>query len=89
MTVQIDHVAEARRHIDRAHEQQAQKGGMGNDPRDEALLAQAEATLALVEQHRIANLIALWKEDDAAVTLSQAGFSFPATLQEIFAGLGL
>ena len=54
----IDHVAEARKHIDWAHEQQEREGDMGNVVRDDALLAQAEATLALVEQQRTANLIA-------------------------------
>lgn len=58
MTDRIDHVAEARKHIDWAHDQQEREGDMGNVPRDNALLAQAEATLALVEQQRIANLIA-------------------------------
>lgn len=59
MTERIDHAAEARQHIDWAHDQQAQEGDMGNVPRDNALLAQAHATLALVEQQRIANVIAL------------------------------
>lgn len=59
MTDRIDHAAEARRHIDWAHEQQEREGDMGNAPRDAALIAQVHATLALVEQQRIANLIAL------------------------------
>lgn len=53
-----DHAAEAQQHIDWAHEQQEREGDMGNVPRDDALLAQAHATLALVEQQRIANIIA-------------------------------
>lgn len=59
MTERIDHVAEAMQHISWAHEQQEREGDMGNVPRDDALLAQVHATLALVEQQRIANLIAL------------------------------
>lgn len=54
----IDHAAEAVQHIEWAHEQQELDGDMGNVPRDNALLAQVHATLALVEQQRIANLIA-------------------------------
>lgn len=61
MTDRIDHAAEARKHIEWAHDQQEKEGDMGNVPRDDALLAQAEAILALVEQQRIANLIALAK----------------------------
>lgn len=58
MSARIDHAAEARKHIEWAHEQQSAEGDTGNVVRDDALLAQAEATLALVEQQRIANLIA-------------------------------
>lgn len=58
MTERIDHVGQARQHIDWAHGQQSMEGDMGNVPRDNALLAQAEATLALVEQQRIANILA-------------------------------
>lgn len=72
MTDRIDHAAEARKHIDWAHEQQEQEGDMGNVPRDNALLAQAEATLALVEQQRIANLIALATVPGSTGTLEVA-----------------
>lgn len=58
MTDRIDHAAEARKHIDWAHEQQEREGDTGNVPRDDALLAQVHATLALVEQQRIANILA-------------------------------
>lgn len=54
-----DHVAEAQKHIGWAHEQQSAEGDTGNVVRDDALLAQAHATLALVEQQRVANLLAL------------------------------
>ena len=53
-----DHVKEARQHIDWAHEQQSEDGQYDFSVRDNALIAQAEATLALAEQQRIANLIA-------------------------------
>jgi len=59
MTDRIDHAAEARKHIDWAHDQQGRDGEYDSSVRDNAILAQAAATLALVEQQRIANLIAL------------------------------
>lgn len=61
----IDHAAEAWKHIEAAHEQQEREGEYDWSIRDNALIAQAEATLALVEvqeaaaeQARIANWIA-------------------------------
>ncbi len=54
-----DHIAEARKHIDWAHAQQAAAGEFDETVQHNATLAIAEATLALVEQQRIANLIAL------------------------------
>lgn len=61
-----DHVAEARKCIAWAQDQQEREGEFDGSVRDNALLAQAEATLAiverqdrLIEQQRIANLIAL------------------------------
>ena len=59
MSDRIDHAAEARQHIEWAHEQQGVDGEFEFSVRDNALIAQAEATLALVEQQRIANVIAL------------------------------
>lgn len=59
MTERIDHAAEARMHIEWAHEHQEHEGITERTVTDTALLAQAEATLALVEQQRIANLVAL------------------------------
>ena len=55
MSERIDHAAEAREWIDAA----ARHPGAIST----AILAQAEATLALVEQQRIANLIALVAAD--------------------------
>jgi len=51
----IDHAVEARKHIEWAHLQQEQDGEYEFTVRDNALIAQAEATLALVEQQRIMN----------------------------------
>lgn len=85
MTNRINHAAEAERALfvlDGVH---------GSDlSLDEFIAAsQVHATLALVEQQRIANLIALWKDDDDAVALTNAGFSFAGALAEILAGLGV
>ncbi|MBB3158216.1 hypothetical protein FHS07_001912 [Microbacterium proteolyticum] len=55
----IDHAAAARQRIEWANKQQEAEGEFDFSVRDNAILAQAEATLALVEQTRIANLIAL------------------------------
>lgn len=55
MTEQIDHAAEARRALAAATETPAE--GVVSDPW--LLAAQVHATLALVEQQRIANLLAL------------------------------
>lgn len=46
----IDHAAEAQKHIDWAHEQQKVEGEFDFTVRDNALIAQAEATLALVDE---------------------------------------
>lgn len=59
MTERIDHPAEARMHIEWAHDQQARAGEFDESVQHNATLAVAEATLALVEQQRIANIIAL------------------------------
>lgn len=63
ITTRPDHGAEAQKHIDAAHRQQANDGEYEFSVRDNALLANAEATLALVEQQRIANLIAAFDRD--------------------------
>ena len=60
MSEHIDHAAEAREWIDAA----ARHPGATST----AILAQAEATLALVEQQRIANLIALSQVQDGLGT---------------------
>lgn len=55
----IDHAAEASKHIDGVHEWQEHEGATDATLVASAILAQAEATLHLSEQQRIANLIAL------------------------------
>ena len=76
MTDRIDHAAEARQHIDWAHEEQSVEGSWEYSVRDYALIAQAEATLALVEQQRIANLVALTKNTFAAHEAREALSTF-------------
>ena len=67
---------------------QYEDGDFAHSVRDHALIAQAEATIALVEQARIANLIALARirvdgfEDEAA-TLRDAGVYRLLTLTEV------
>lgn len=54
----IDHASEARRNIDGLHDYQSEAGMTEASMLTVAIEAQAHATLALVEQQRIANLIA-------------------------------
>lgn len=54
----IDHAAEARKHIDWVHEWQSEVGDTEETNLANALVAQTEATLALVEAQREANEIA-------------------------------
>ncbi|MFJ6429682.1 hypothetical protein [Microbacterium maritypicum] len=65
MTERIDHAAEAQKHIDWAHEQQSMEGQFDETVQHNATLAVAEATLALVEQQRIANLLTMAQFDHA------------------------
>ena len=67
MSERIDHAAEAREWIDAA----ARHPGATST----AILAQAEATLALVEQQRIANLIALSESGRTTVNGARAALS--------------
>ena len=59
MAERIDHAANARRNIDGLHDYQAEEGMTDESMLTVAIEAQVHATLALVEQQRIANLIAL------------------------------
>ena len=70
MSERIDHAAEAREWIDAAA---GHPGAIST-----AILAQAEATLALVEQQRIANLIALAAMDPEG--LGQSAYSALAAM---------
>ncbi|QXT62734.1 hypothetical protein [Tessaracoccus palaemonis] len=54
-----DHTAESRRAIDTVRDWQEREGETDATMLAEAGIAQAEATLALVEQARVANLIGL------------------------------
>lgn len=94
MTERIDHAAEAQKHIDWAHEQQGQEGQFDETVQHNATLAVAEATLALVEQQRIANLIAIWGLPDALkrMMITSSGVDpreADQTAPQIMAGLGL
>lgn len=81
MSARIDHAAEARKHIDWAHEQQAVAGEFDESVQHNATLAVAEATLALVEQQRLANVIAF--------TVGSGYSASSAVLDEIAAGIGM
>ena len=59
MPKRIDHAGGAMTHIEYAHERRGEAGDMEETRLEAAFIAQAEAMLALVEQQRIANLIAL------------------------------
>jgi hypothetical protein len=61
MSDRIDHAAEARRNIEGLHDYQSEAGTTEASLLTVAIEAQAHATLALVEQQRIANLIAYWQ----------------------------
>jgi len=58
MTDRIDPAAEARKHIGWTHDWQEREGDTGEAGLATAMIAQAEATLALVEQQRVTNLMA-------------------------------
>lgn len=59
MTDHIDHAAKARKRIQWINEWQEREGDTPETHLADALVAQAESTLALVRQQQIANLIAL------------------------------
>ena len=59
MSERIDHAANSRRAIDTVHDWQGREGETDAAMLAEVGIAQAEATLALVEQQKVANLIAL------------------------------
>lgn len=75
MSERIDHGQEARKHIGWAHDWQGREGDTEATGIATALIAQAEATLhqadatlALVEQQRLANLIAIATQPIASPT---------------------
>lgn len=93
----IDHVAEALRLAelgDASYGSTKQNGAVGATEAIEALMivteAQVHATLALVEQKRIANLIALFTLSDAdSADFATHGVDYTHVLLEIKEGLGL
>ena len=66
MTERVDHAANSRRAIDTVHDWQGREGETDATMLAEVGIAQAEATLALVEQPKVANLTALLKETFAS-----------------------
>ena len=84
MTERIDHAAEAVNFLGAVT-----YDTHGDDDR-KVQLAQVHATLALVEQQRIANLIALWtvSEEDAELLL-RAGVKLGGSIIKIREGLSL
>ena len=67
-----DHAAEARRHTAWTHDWQAEEGNTPETGMATALLAQAEATLAVAEQLRIANLLSIAHGDPEGSTSRSA-----------------
>lgn len=65
MSTRIDHAAEARRNIEGLHDYQSEQGLTDGSLLTVAIEAQVHATLALVEQQRLANVIevAKWNSD--------------------------
>ena len=59
MTDLIDHFAEALKHIDWTHDWQEREGDTEEARLATTMLAQVHATLALAEQQKVANVIAL------------------------------
>ena len=74
MSKRTNHAAEAIQHIERAV-RVAPGGYTAATENTHALIAQAEATLALVEQQRIANLIALAESGRTTVNGARAALS--------------
>lgn len=64
MIDRIDHAAEARKHIGWTHDWQEREGDTKEVGLATAVLAQTHATLALVEQQKVANVIALSQAED-------------------------
>ena len=95
MSDRINHAANSRRAIDTVRDWQEREGETDATMLAEVGIAQAEATLALVEQARIANLIALVNGDTHLSTTAylqvavEAGI-YPAEFRpDIAAALGV
>ena len=83
-----DHYAEARRRLRGLNEYQEAEGLNDFTILSVALEAQVHATLALAEQQRIANVIALWQDEDASGT-SQEASSALVKRESVSEGYGL
>ena len=66
MSERIDHAARARIEYDATNDVLGDEGITDGTIVASAILVQVHATLALVEQQRIANLIALWSVNDTS-----------------------
>lgn len=90
MADRIDHAAESRKHIGWTHDWQEREGDTEEAGLATAVLAQAHATLALVEQQRLANRIALssltYEIEDAHDAIGQRALR---QLPDIAAALGV
>ena len=75
MSEWIDHAAKACLCIEWATEWQGREGSTAATENAHALIAQTHATLALVEQQRIANLIALAESGRTTVNGARAALS--------------
>lgn len=86
-----DHAAEARKHLEWVHEWQSYTGDTPETGLADALVAQAHATLALAEQQRISNLVALYTNPsaDVATAMEASGVSFSGLIRQIKEGMGL
>lgn len=75
MTVRTDHAEKARTELDFLHEWMAEEGQTDATQLASVLEAQVHATLALVEQQRVANLIALGIGSSSAQVREAVGLS--------------
>ena len=71
MSDRIDHAAEARKCIEWATKWQIAAGSTAATENAHALIAQTHATLALVEQQKIANMIALMDSPRTATSVAR------------------
>lgn len=86
----IDHAAKAQKRIQWINEWQEREGDTAETHLADAMVAQAEATLALVEQQRIASLVALAVEDLTFLgRAAREALGYSAFHPDIAAALGI